>query len=318
LLQLANSIRDRSAWLRIRETPAAALLLTVVLYMISTNPAFRTADNLAVLAQDAGILGILACGEALVILTSGIDLSVGSSLAMAACSAGALMMNGVPWLLSAIAGLAVGFGAGLFNGFLVTSRRLPPIIVTLATLLLFRGLTNVLTGAAPYNLLPESFKAIGRGYASVTAFLIVALMLWVFLGRSRLGRHLVAVGGNETAARLSGIPVAGVLRRTYATAGLCAGVAGMIMAAANGNAQWTLADGWELDVIAAVVIGGVRLTGGEGSVLGAGLGALIIVVLRNALFLSGIPVEQYGLVTGTVVAIAALTEQWRRTMERRT
>lgn len=301
--------------LRLRELPAGALLTVVVLYMTLTTPAFRTPDNLAVLAQDAGILGTLACGEAMVILTAGIDLSVASTLAMSACVAGALMMSDVPWPLACLCALAVGGLAGLFNGALITGRRLSPIIVTLATLLLFRGLTNVATGAAPFNILPDTFKAVGRGYSSITVLLVVALVLWILLNRTAAGRHLVAVGGNEMAARLSGIPVGAVLRRAYVTAGLCAAGAGLLMAAANGNAQWTLADGWELDVIAAVVVGGVRLSGGEGSVLGAALGALIIVVLRNALFLSGIPVEQYGLVTGAVIVLAALTEQWRRRVE---
>jgi ribose/xylose/arabinose/galactoside ABC-type transport system permease subunit len=280
-------------------------------------PAFRSAENLAVVAQDAGILGILACGEALVILTGGIDLSVGSALALSACLGGALMMHGTPWPLACIASLAAGAATGAANGTLITYRRLPPILVTLATLLLFRGVTNVLTGAAPYNVLPDSFKSMGRGYLPFAAFVVVALAASLAVNRSRLGRHVVAVGGSEPAARLSGIAVGGVLRRVYVLAGVLAAVAGLLMAAANGNAQWTLADGWELDVIAAVVIGGVRLTGGEGSVAGAGVGAMIIVVLRNALFLSGVPVERYGLVTGGVILIAALTEQWRRRAERR-
>jgi len=259
----------------------------------------------------------MACGEALVILTGGIDLSVGSALAMSACLAGGLMMSSVPWPVCCAAGLVLGLISGYANGSFVTFRQLPPIIVTLATQFLFRGLTNVVTGASPYNMLPESFKTLGRGFSPLAIFLVVAVALWIVLGRSRIGRHVMAAGGSETAARLSGITVPRVLRFVYATAGLLVALAGLLMAAGNGNAQWTMADGWELDVIAAVVIGGVRLTGGEGSVLGAALGAMIIVVLRNALFLSGVPAEQYGLVTGAVIVLAALTEQWRRRVERK-
>src|SRR5204863_1196015 len=117
------------------------------------------------------------------------------------------------------------------------------------------------------------------------------------------------------AARLSGVRVDSTLRRVYLLSGFCAAVAGLLMAAGANNAQWGLAEGWELEVIAAVVIGGVRLTGGEGSVIGAGLGALIIVVLRNALFLSGVPTERYGLITGAVILLAALAEQLRRSRQ---
>lgn len=294
-----------------RELPAVLLLVAAALWLLLSKPSFRSPGNLAVVGQDAGMLGLMACGETLVILTGGIDLSVASALAMSACLCGALIMAGTPWPAAAIAAIGLGLLAGWVNGALVTWRRLPPILVTLATLLLFRGITNILTGAAPYNLLPEAYKAIGRGGWPMLALVVVASVLSIGIGRSRFGRHLVASGGNESAARLSGIGVPSVLRRAYALSGMLAATAGLLMAAANGNAQWTLADGWELDVIAAVVIGGVRLTGGQGSVIGATVGALIIVILRNALFLSGVPTEQYGLVTGGVIVAAALSERWR-------
>ncbi|NUQ69511.1 MAG: ABC transporter permease [Chthonomonadales bacterium] len=296
-----------------RELPAVVLLVAAALWLLLSKPSFRSPGNLAVVGQDAGMLGLMACGETLVILTGGIDLSVASALAMSACLCGALIMAGTPWPAAAIAAIGLGLLAGWVNGALVTWRRLPPILVTLATLLLFRGITNILTGAAPYNLLPEAYKAIGRGGWPMLALVVVASVLSIGIGRSRFGRHLVASGGNESAARLSGIGVPSVLRRAYALSGMLAASAGLLMAAANGNAQWTLADGWELDVIAAVVIGGVRLTGGQGSVFGATVGALIIVILRNALFLSGVPTEQYGLVTGGVIVAAALSERWRST-----
>lgn len=296
-----------------RELPAVVLLVAAALWLLLSKPSFRSPGNLAVVGQDAGMLGLMACGETLVILTGGIDLSVASALAMSACLCGALIMAGTPWPAAAIAAIGLGLLAGWVNGALVTWRRLPPILVTLATLLLFRGITNILTGAAPYNLLPEAYKAIGRGGWPMLALVVVASVLSIGIGRSRFGRHLVASGGNESAARLSGIGVPSVLRRAYALSGMLAATAGLLMAAANGNAQWTLADGWELDVIAAVVIGGVRLTGGQGSVFGATVGALIIVILRNALFLSGVPTEQYGLVTGGVIVAAALSERWRST-----
>ncbi len=302
---------------RAREFPALAILLIALAWLTVATPAFRTSNNLSVVAQDAGILGIMAAGETIVILTGGVDLSVGSALAMSACGAGGLMMAGVPWPIAALAGLLIGALAGWANGALVTYRRLPPILVTLSTLLLFRGFTNVVTGAAPYNILPDGFKFIGKGYWPMVAMVAVGVAFALVQARARYGRHLVAVGSSPMAARLSGLPVESILRRAYLLSGLCAGIAGLFLTAANGNAQWTLAEGWELDVIAASVIGGVRLTGGEGSVIGAMLGALIVVTMRNALFLSGVPVEQYGLITGAVIVAAALAEQWRRSAERR-
>ena len=133
----------------------------------------------------------------------------------------------------------------------------------------------------------------------------------------RLGRRIIAVGASESAVRLSGVNTQAVLRLVYLLCGACAGLAGLLMGAATNSAQANLADGYELDVISAVVIGGVRLTGGEGSILGAALGALIIVVMRNALFLYGLPTEQYGLITGAIILIAAFAEQARRNRETR-
>lgn len=298
--------------MRIRELPVLLLMLLLLGWLTATKPAFRTPENLAQVGQEAGLLGILACGEALVILTGGIDLSVGATLAMAACAAGSAMMGGWPWPLAALLGLLVGGAGGWLNGALITYRRLPPLLTTLGTLLVFRALTNIRTGAVPYNQLPDSFKAFGKGFTPLLIFFVVLALFALMLARSRFGRRVVAVGGSEQATRLSGVPVDAVLRRVYLIAGLCAALAGLLMSAAANNAQWNLAEGYELEVIAAVVVGGVRLTGGEGSVIGAGLGALIIVVLRNALFLSGVPVEQYGLMTGAVILLAAVSEQFRR------
>jgi ribose transport system permease protein len=301
--------------LKVRELPALFVLVVVVGWLWFTNPHFRTMENLTQVGSEIGLLGILACGEALVILTGGIDLSVGAILAMSACAGGMRMMAGTSWPLAALLSLLVAGAGGWINGALITYRRLTPILTTLATLLLFRAITNIVTGAVPYNNLPEGFKAIGRGHLPFIIFLLVVMLLALILALARFGRRVMAVGGSEQAARLSGVPTDAVLRRVYLISGLCAGLAGLLMSAGANTAQSNLADGLELEVIAAVVIGGVRLTGGEGSVIGVALGAAIIVVLRNALFLSGVPKDQYGLITGAVILLAALTEQMRRSRE---
>ncbi len=298
---------------RFREAPALMLLVLVVVWLSATHHEFRNYENLSLVGQEAGALGIMACGEAIVILTGGIDLAVGATLAIAACAAGASTAGGLPWFLGALLGLAVGTLGGWANGALITLRKLPPILATLATMMLFRAAANVATGAAPYNQLPASFKAMGSGFTPFAVFIVVTAVIALMLTRSRTGRHVVAVGGAEQSARLSGVNVGRVLRFAYLVSGACAGLAGLLMSAGANNAQWNLGDGYEMDVIAAVVIGGVRLTGGQGSVVGAAIGAALIVVLRNALFLSGVPNEQYGLVTGAVVLLAALFEQARRT-----
>lgn len=312
--QLSSPAARRSV-LKVRELPALFVLLVVVGWLYVTKPQFHTPENLTQVGSEVGLLGILACGEALVILTGGIDLSVGAILAMSACAGGVRMMAGTPWPLAALLSLLVAGAGGWINGALITYRRLTPILTTLATLLLFRAITNIATGAVPYNNLPEGFKGIGRGNIPLLCFLLLVGLLALMLARARFGRRIMALGGSEQATRLSGVPTDAVLRRVYLLSGLCAGVAGLLMSAGANTAQWNLGDGWELEVIAAVVIGGVRLTGGEGSLLGVALGAAIIVVLRNALFLSGVPTEQYGLITGAVILLAALTEQMRRSRE---
>jgi ribose transport system permease protein len=313
----ATTIPPRISALKIRELPALLVLAVAIVWLVARQPAFRTPENLAQVAQEAGLLGVLACGEALVILTGGIDLSVGAVAALAAVTAAPRMLGGTPWPLAVLLGLGVGGAAGWLNGALITYRKLTPILTTLSTLLLFRAITNITTGAVPYTPLPDAFANLGRRYTPFYILVVVVFLLALTLARSRFGRRVVAVGGSEQAVRLSGVPTDAVLRRVYLLSGLCAGLAGLLMSAGANSAMWNLAEGYELEAIAAVVIGGVRLTGGEGSVIGAALGAFIIVILRNALFLAGVPNEQYGLITGSVILLAAFAEQYRRAREER-
>ena len=299
----------------IRELPALTLFAIVVFWLLVMLPSFRTSVNLSQVAQQAGLLGILVCGEALVILTGGVDLSVGATAALCSCFAASLMQSGWPWPLGIAAAVIAGAACGYLNGALITYRKLPPILTTLATLLLFRAITNIATGSVPYNHIPENVKSIGAGIGPFLLFIALAGGFAVMLTHMRFGRRVIAVGASESAVRLSGVDTHSVLRRVYLLCGACAGLAGLLIGAASNSAQANLADGYELDVISAVVIGGVRLTGGEGSAIGAAIGALIIVVMRNALVLYGRPPEQYGLVTGAIILLAAFAEQMRRSRE---
>lgn len=294
-----------------RELPTLILLVIVSLVMAIRYPAFRQASNLMLVGENAAFIGIMACGQALVILGAGLDLSVGSILAIASCTAGSALIGGQSPYLAMLWGLLSGAGAGWLNGALITYRRLPPILTTLATLLLFRHGISILTEAKSYGPFSEQFTAIGAGWTPFLIFLAVAIGFGLLSERTRFGRWVTAMGGSEQAVRLSGVSTDRIKRITYLLSGLCAGLAALIVTAFNNNAQSNIGTGYELDVIAACVIGGVRITGGDGSVAGAALGAILIALLRNIFVLTLTPIERYGLITGAVILLAALVEQVR-------
>jgi ribose transport system permease protein len=294
-----------------RELPILSALLALCLVMAVRVPAFRAVGNLATVGESAAVFGIMACGEATVLLGGGLDLSVGSILALSGCVCAAAMAAGLPWPVCALLCLAVGATAGVVNGLLVTYRRIPPILATLATLLLFRNGVSILTSSRNYGPFPPAFGQIGSGWSPSVLFVGVVLLFMTLTQCARMGRWILAVGGGETAARLSGEPTERVKRTAYLLCGLCAGLASLITAAFNNTMQSSVGQGYELDVIAACVVGGVRVTGGDGSVLGAALGALLIALVRDAFILTGRPEEQHGLIVGLVILAAALLERWR-------
>lgn len=295
----------------LRELPTLLLVAAVFIFMALTYPSFRGIANLTTVGQNAAFIGIMACGQALVILSGGLDLSVGSVLAVASCTTAEALQRGLSWPVAALLGLAAGGVAGSINGALITYRRLPPILTTLATLLLFRYGTHILTQARSYGPFPDAFNQIGNGWTPLVIFIFVAGLFSVLTLRTRFGRQAIAIGGSEQAVRLSGVDVDQAKRRIYTLSGVCAGMAGLIVMAFNNNTQSNVGQGYELDVIAACVVGGIRITGGDGSILGAALGATLIALLRDWLILAGRPTEQYGLFTGGVILLAAVLEQWR-------
>lgn len=308
----------------LRELPIILLLLLGGIVMAVGVPAhslpwltwdptaFRSSGNLKVVGENAACIGVMACGEGVVILSGGLDLSVGSILALSSCAAAATLAMGWAWPFAIVAGLGTGALAGMLNGLLITYRRLPPILTTLATLLLCRHGASILTHARSYGPFPEAFNRIGYDWTPSLLFLGLVILFMLVTLRVRFGRWAIAIGGGEQAARLSGVPVDRVKRIAYLLSGLCAGLAGLIFMAFNNSTQSRVGTGYELDVIAACVVGGVRITGGDGSILGAALGALLIALLRDVLILTARPVEQYGLFTGAVILAAAVLEQWRR------
>lgn len=278
---------------------------------------FMSIDNLSIVAQQASINTVLAAGMTFVILTGGIDLSVGSILAASAMIA--VIVSKLPELgiLGVPAAMLVGAGFGLINGGLIAFLRLPPFIVTLGALTAVRGIARLMGNDTTVFNADMPFDFIGNGSLFGVPWLIiiaavVIVISWFILKRTVLGIHIYSVGGNENAARLSGIKVAGVLLFVYGMSGLLSGLGGAMSAARLYAANGTqLGMAYELDAIAAVILGGTSFVGGIGSIWGTLVGALIIAVLTNGLILTGVPdVWQY-IIKGLIIIGAVALDRYR-------
>ncbi len=288
--------------------------LAMVLALAFLSDRFLSVSNLLNVLRQTSINALLAFGMTVVIIGAGIDLSVGSLLAFAGVVAAGLAVAGWPAYLAILAGLLVGVILGSFNGAIVAYFKIAPFIVTLAGLTIFRGMTLVYTGGRPITGLPEAFYVLGNA-----SLLGLPIPVWIMLGFlllthfilrfTSLGRAIYAVGGNEEAARLSGIPVARVLFFTYAYAGLASALAALVLDGRLNSAQPTAGTGFELDAIAAVVVGGTSLFGGKGNVFGTFLGALIIGVLNNGMNLLNVSSFYQQIVKGGVILAALLIER---------
>lgn len=288
------------------------VILFVVLSIMS--PEFLTFDNLRNVALQTTVNALMAVGMTFVILTSGIDLSVGSALALTAAISAQLMVSGMnPWLASII-GLAVGAAAGFLNGLLVSYGRLAPFIVTLGTQQLFRGLTEIYTKGMPIFNLPNSFSDFGSNYIwgipiPVYVTLAVIIVAWIVLQRTVAGRRIYALGGNEKVAHLAGVPVKRYLIWVYAISGFLAALAGLVLTSRLGSAEPTAGTGYELDAITAVVLGGTSLFGGEGTLIGTVIGALILGVIDNGLNLLNVNSFYQDAVKGVIILIAIMLDR---------
>ena len=287
--------------------------LCVALTLLTPN--FLTVDNLLNVARQISITGIVAVGMTIVIVTSGIDLSVGSVLALSACAAGLLMAQGVPIPVALGVGCLVGALCGLINGLLITKLNITPFIATLGMMSVARGAALVLTGGIPVDALPDGVPALAGNLGPlpipVLVMAAVALVGAAILAWTRLGRYAYALGSNEEAVRLSGIPADNYKIAIYVVSGFLAAVAGMVMMARLSSAQPTGGNMMELDAIAAVVIGGASLMGGRGTIFGTIVGVAIIGVLRNGLVLLDVSAFWQQLVIGVVIVLAVALDQIR-------
>jgi ribose transport system permease protein len=288
--------------------------LFIVLSIVS--PSFLTATNLSSVARQTAVINIMALGMTVVIISGGIDLSVGSILALAGLL-GAMTMQHHPVAAGIIAGLLIGTACGLANGLMITTLRISPFIVTLGAMGIYRGLALIVSKGLPVQQIPDSFSYLAEGTLLGIPFVLWILVLCaaavhIILEHTRLGRYAFAIGSNSDAAFYAGVPVRFHTTAVYALAGLLTGLAGMIEASRLMTGQPTSGQGYELTAIAAVVIGGGSLRGGEGSVLGTLVGAFIMGLLANGSDLLGVNPYWQQVIIGAVIIIAVALDEWRK------
>lgn len=297
-------------------------LLLLLLFFTVMAPGFMSTTNGLNVLRQMSVLAIAAFGASFVIFSGGLDLSVGANAALsgvlAAMAARVLEFPGGAELSWTI-GVLVGATFGLINGLIITRLHISPIITTLGTLTIGRGLALLITGGVSLFGVPSSFQGLGRGFVvpgilpiPVLIMIVVLVLAWLALRRSAFGVHVYAVGGNEEAARLSGIPVDRVKLWVYVIGGATAGLAGVILASRLGSGQAASSEGLELLVITAVVLGGASITGGQGSIWGTLAGVLIISVLANGMSIMNVEPFYQRIVTGLALLIAVGMDQYRK------
>jgi len=299
-----------------RFLPFLTLLLLILSLSIASEN-FLDAENLKAVVRQTAVINIMALGMTLVIISGGIDLSVGSVLGLAGLLGVMAMEHGAPVPVGIAAGMAAGLLCGLFNGLMITRLKLNPFIVTLGTLGIYRGLSLVISGGLPIHRVPKSFTFLSDGNLLQIPFVLwllaaCGLAVHFVLERTRFGRYAFAIGSNSEAAWYSGVPVTFHTTMIYAVGGLLCGLAAMVLAARTASGQPTAGEGYELSAIAAVVIGGGSLRGGEGSVTGTLIGAFIMGLLANGSDLLGVSPYWQKVVIGAVIIVAVLLDEFRK------
>ena len=288
-------------------------LLGLVVVLWALTPHFLTISNLLNIAEQATIIAIVAVGMTFVIITGGIDLSVGSVLAFAGVVMASALHSGLSLPLALLVGLGIGLLCGMVNGLLITIGRLPPFIATLGMMSVARGAALMFTEGRPISGFSESLRSLATGEVlriptPVTIMIVLYAIAHFVLRRTKLGRYTYAIGGNEEAALLSGINVRVYKTMVYGIAGMLSGLAAILLTARLNSAQPIAGMSYELDAIAATVIGGTSLLGGEGTVAGTLIGALIMAVLRNGLNLLTVSSFFQQVVIGSVIILAVLID----------
>jgi ribose/xylose/arabinose/galactoside ABC-type transport system permease subunit len=309
---------------RVEERGVVLALVVVFVGATFTSSSFLQRENVYGILQDVTFLGVIVVGLAFALVAGEIDISVGSVYGLTSVVTAVLLRDGHPLGLAVLAGLATGLGCGLANGIAAWLIRVPAVIVTLATLGIYRGFALVVANSAPVTGLPENdffFNSFGNGTFwggfpwLALIFLAVALVGGLALARTAFGFRVYSVGSNPLAARLIGIGVTRVRVSVLALSGLCAGVAGVLSVSYLSGATATGGQGYELDALAAVIIGGVKLAGGRGTILGVVLGLFIVGIVRNMLVLTGVSPSWQQAVSGAVLVTAVALERVTRARE---
>lgn len=307
-------IRAGKTLVAFREFSLIAVLVVFAIIMTSVSDVFLTKANLEAILLGLSVEGTIAVGMVILLISGGLDLSVGSTLAFTGVIAGlALTVLKIPAPIAIFLGLIAALGVGLANGLLIAKLKINPFIATLGTQITVRGLLLVLASGRAVLNLPHAFTVVGQGRLFGIQFPVYIMLLLVIIGdllmrNSRFFRQSYYIGGNEKAARLSGINVDIVKVVNYCLVALLAGIAGIMITGRFGSSSLTVGSGVELRVITATIIGGASLSGGEGSVFGAFLGALFMGVLANSLNLLGVDVYWQNFVTGLILIIAVIVD----------
>lgn len=315
----ARPVSHTSAMFKFNLRDAGTLigLLIIVVTFSFLSPVFFTVPNMLNIFQQSSINALIALGMTLVIISGGIDLSVGPTAALSAVLGATLMVSGVPVPLAVLATLGIGAMCGVFSGALIAYAGLQPFIVTLGGLSLFRALSLIYTGGSPVFGIPMEFRSLINSAmfgipTPIIIVVVIALVLWTVMNKTPLGEYILAIGGNEEAARVAGVPVKRTKVTVYIISGTLASLASLILIGRLGAAEPTIGNLWELDAIAAAAIGGASLMGGKGSIFGTLIGVIILGALRNGLTLMNIQAFYQLLATGLIIIIAMLIDRATR------
>jgi ribose transport system permease protein len=316
--QFKTMVRGRLKTDALQRFAAFVSLILLVCFFSITSEHFLNADNLITVALQTAVIGIIALGQTMVIITGGIDLSVGSIVALSGVVCGKALEAGYPVWMAVVLGCATGLVFGVVNGVLVTKGTLPPFIVTLGTMMIGRGITLVITDSIPISGFDQAFANIAGGKMMgvipnpVVYFAVLAVFVGYVLSKTTLGRYTYAVGSNEEAARLSGIDTVRTKIMVYSLSGLLTGISGVLLTSRLISAQPTAGYNYEMDSIAAVVIGGASLMGGEGTIVGTIIGAFIMSILKNGLNLLDVSSFWQMVTIGAVVLVAVYIDKVRK------
>lgn len=292
---------------------AALILLLLCIALSIASPVFLTATNLVNVIRQVTTSAILSLGFTLVLGAGYMDLSVGSLVGMIGVIMAKAMNAGVPTILAILIGILFGMAVGVFNAFVITTFKMPPFIVTLASQQILRGSIYLITGMIPVLELPESFTFLGQGRIAgipvpIYIMTLVFVVVWLIINRFKFGRHILAVGGNAEAAFVSGIKTKRIVFLVYMCMGICAAIASVVMTGRAASAQPSAGLNMEMDAIAAVVVGGTAMSGGVVNVVGALFGSLIVGVINNAMNLLRLDSNWQLVVKGTLIMLALMLD----------